>query len=86
MNEELVITIIADGKKFNEVAEIKSSLSDMAFGRMDFAVGVGSELHDLFSIDSDLPILCSWGVGVSRHWFEIQSNPDNTYYVNFARV
>ena len=86
MNKDLVITVIADGKKFNEVVEITSPVAEMALGRMNFRVGPGSELHDLFSVDSPVPILCGWAVGINRPWFEIQSNPDNTYYVNFTKV
>lgn len=83
--KELVITIVDGAKKFNEAIEITSTRADILRGRMIFTVQPGSELHDLFAIDNDMPILCTWGVGVSRPWYEIQSNPDNTYYVSFGR-
>ena len=86
MKNHLLITIVADGKKFNQNIRLISGPDRMAIGHMDFAVDIGSQLHDLFDIDSDVPILCAWGCGIKRPWFEIQSNPDNTYYVNFTRV
>ncbi len=86
MNNHLLITIVADGKKYTENVRVLSSQARMAIGHMDFAVDVDSQLHDLFAIDSDVPILCACGCGINRPWFEIQSNPDNTYYVNFTRV
>ncbi len=82
MNKDLVITVIADGKKFNEVVEITSPVAEMAMGRMNFRVGPGSELHDLMAKDG-APILCSWDIGVSRRWYEIQCNTDTTFYVKF---
>ncbi len=83
--KELVLTIVDGPLKFNEVVGITSTPPEMALGRMAFVVQVGSQLHDLFAIDNDMPVLCTWGVGVSRTWYEIQSNPDNSYYVNFGR-
>lgn len=83
--DELTITIVADGKQWEEPILIVSDKRELAMGKMTFEVRTDSRLHDLFLVDG-APILCTWGLGVSRKWFEIQSNPDETFYVRFGDI